>query len=238
MINTPKTKELKLKKISAILALVLSIFLLACGGNPGADLENFPALSKTVGDLPFTLTAPSSSSPGAFSYSSSDATVASIAGNTVTVIAAGSATITATQAATGKWGAASISAILTVSAKTCTLPATLQNGVCSAPAFTGNFVSFGGKSWMPVGLINTWAEANTFCTTASINGQTGWRLPVEVELTELYKNVNLNNQGWLFSNTWTSTVGTVAASRRVINLSNGTTSDLSEVNSAYFSCIK
>ncbi len=232
------TAEQKLKKISIVLTLILSSLLLACGGNPGADLGNFPAMSKTVGDLPYILTAPSSSSPGAFSYTSSDTKVASIAGSIVTVVAAGSATITATQAATGKWGSASISAILTVSAKTCTLPATLQNGVCSAPALAGNFVTFGGMSWMPVSLINTWAVANTFCTTTTINGQTGWRLPNVFELSELDKNASLNNQGWLFSTTWTATAGSTTGNRSVINLLNGVTSDLAEINSAYFTCVK
>jgi uncharacterized protein YjdB len=49
--------------------------------------------------VPFTLNPPTSNSSGAFSYSSSDPTVASIVGNVVTVVKAGTITITATQAA-------------------------------------------------------------------------------------------------------------------------------------------
>lgn len=229
---------IQLKKTSSFIAAILSLLLLACGGNPGSDLSNFPALTKTVGDAQFNLSAPKSSSPAAFSYVSSDPAVASIAGSTVTVLAAGSTTITATQAASGKWGSASISAVLTVSAKTCTLPATLQNGVCSAPALAGKFVISAGKTWMPVELINTWAVANTFCTTTTINGQTGWSLPNAFELSELHKKVDLNNQGWSFSTTWTSTVGTVAASHSAINLLNGDVSNLADVSSAYFTCVR
>ena len=59
----------------------------------------FTVPAKVQGDTPFTLTPPSSNnSTGAFSYASSNASVATIAGNTVTVVGPGSSTITVTQA--------------------------------------------------------------------------------------------------------------------------------------------
>lgn len=66
------------------------------------------------GSEPFTLTAPTSSSPGAWSYTSSNPAVATVAGNTVTVLAGGSTTITATQAASGSYGPTSVTATLQV----------------------------------------------------------------------------------------------------------------------------
>jgi gliding motility-associated-like protein len=77
-------------------------------------LTNFPAITKNFGDAAFTLTAPTSNSSGAFTYSSSNTAVATVSGNTVTIVGAGTATITATQAATTSYSAGTITATLTV----------------------------------------------------------------------------------------------------------------------------
>ena len=58
----------------------------------------FVAINKTFGDSDFSLTAPTSNSTGALSYTSSDSNVVTISGNTVTLVGAGIAIITATQA--------------------------------------------------------------------------------------------------------------------------------------------
>lgn len=79
-------------------------------------ISNFTAANKTVGDQPFTLTAPTSNSNGAFVYTSSNTSVATISGNTVTIVGVGSTIISANQAATLTYEAGSISAILEVSA--------------------------------------------------------------------------------------------------------------------------
>lgn len=77
-------------------------------------LSNFTIPAKTVGDPAFTLTAPTSNSTGAFTYTSSNTAVATINGSTVTIVGAGSSIITANQAAAGAFGAGSISATLNV----------------------------------------------------------------------------------------------------------------------------
>uniref|UniRef100_A0A6C0M0Q0 BIG2 domain-containing protein n=1 Tax=viral metagenome TaxID=1070528 RepID=A0A6C0M0Q0_9ZZZZ len=81
---------------------------------PSALLSNFSVPQKLVGDAPFTLTAPASNSTGAFTYSSSNLAVATVAGSTVTIVGAGSTTITATQAATATYASNSITASLVV----------------------------------------------------------------------------------------------------------------------------
>ena len=86
-------------------------------------LTNFNALNRTFGVAPFVLTAPTSPSAGAFTYTSSNPAVATISGNTVTVVGVGSATLTATQAANGNYASAQTTAALTVSAATPTLGA-------------------------------------------------------------------------------------------------------------------
>ncbi|MDT8886299.1 putative Ig domain-containing protein [Aquirufa sp. LEPPI-3A] len=78
-------------------------------------LSNFPAITKTIRDVAFTITPPTSSAgTGAITYTSSDPNVATISGNTVTIVGLGTTTITATQAQDNNYNAASITTILTV----------------------------------------------------------------------------------------------------------------------------
>jgi voltage-gated potassium channel Kch len=71
-------------------------------------------ISKFVDDPPFNITNPPSLSSGAFSYTSSDTSVATISGNTVTIQGLGASTITVTQAAAGSYVSATTTATLTV----------------------------------------------------------------------------------------------------------------------------
>ncbi|MCC5611207.1 choice-of-anchor D domain-containing protein [Nostoc sp. CHAB 5834] len=79
-----------------------------------ANVGELNVSSVTYGAAPFALNAPASDSPGAWSFSSGNPGVASIAGNVITVKAGGSSTITATQAASGAYGPATKTAVLTV----------------------------------------------------------------------------------------------------------------------------
>ena len=72
-------------------------------------------INKFVGDTPFDIINPTSSSSGAFSYTSSNNTVATVSGTTVTVLGSGTSTITVSQASDGTYDAASATATLTVS---------------------------------------------------------------------------------------------------------------------------
>lgn len=76
-----------------------------------------PNLVKTVGEAAFDLPTPSSNSVGAFTYTSSNAAVATISGKRVTIVGDGVTTLTATQAASGNYTAASITATLTVASR-------------------------------------------------------------------------------------------------------------------------
>lgn len=80
---------------------------------------SLPPVSLVSG--PLQLTPPASSSPGVFSFSSSDPSVASVSGQQLTVHRSGEATITATQAATDDYSAASTTARLVVNLQTPTL---------------------------------------------------------------------------------------------------------------------
>jgi uncharacterized protein YjdB len=78
---------------------------------------DFVIPNKNSGAAPFSLSLPSSTSSGAFSFQSSDLSVATVDNNgVVTVVGVGSTTITATQVATSNYTSASISTTLIVEA--------------------------------------------------------------------------------------------------------------------------
>ena len=76
--------------------------------------SGFTVPSKYIGDSTFNLAPPTSSSAGAFTYTSSNLAVATILGSTVTIVGAGTTTITANQAAAGNYAAGVATASLTV----------------------------------------------------------------------------------------------------------------------------
>ena len=74
-------------------------------------------ISKVYGEDAFELPEPQSSSPGTFSFSSSDPAVATVSGRTVTLVGEGVTVLTASQAATANYTAAAIQVRLLVSAR-------------------------------------------------------------------------------------------------------------------------
>ena len=81
------------------------------------NIGTLTAPAKNLGDASFNLTAPTSNSDGAFTYSSSAPSVATVtSGGTVTIVNVGTTTITATQDASGNYTTGSVTASLVVSA--------------------------------------------------------------------------------------------------------------------------
>lgn len=74
----------------------------------------FTVPDAILGITPPALVAPTSNSSGAFTFTSSNPSVAAVSGSTLTLMAAGQATITAMQASSGKYTAVSSAATLTV----------------------------------------------------------------------------------------------------------------------------
>ena len=105
--------------------------------NPTIGVLSIP--SKTFGDAPFTFAAPTSNSTGAFTYSSSNSSIATVNSSTrtITIVGTGSVTITASQAATTNFAAGSVTAVFVV------------NGV------TPTLTAFGGDSGSGAGLKGT-----------------------------------------------------------------------------------
>ena len=77
---------------------------------------SFSIASRDFGAIPFTLTAPTSNSSGAFTYTSSNLSVATVNSTTgvITIVSAGTTTIRATQAATVNYTSAYVEATLLV----------------------------------------------------------------------------------------------------------------------------
>jgi hypothetical protein len=122
----------------------------------------------------------------------------------------------------------------------CVAPATLQNNVCVAPASAGSYVVKGAQTWMPVTFTAAWDPANSFCNNTKINGLSGWRLPTEFELTQMFASGSMNGQGWTLDNTWSSTVpasGT-ASTRLAVNLASGVSAADSTANTGYVTCVR
>jgi len=130
-------------------------------GNP--TIGTFAAINKTFGDPAFALTAPSSLSTGAFTYASSDATVATVSGSTVTIVGAGTANITATQATDANYNPASVTTVLTVAKATPTLSsfADINKTTTDAPFTLTAPISSAGT-----GAI-TYSSSNTGVATVS-----------------------------------------------------------------------
>jgi hypothetical protein len=77
-------------------------------------ITNFNNYTKMYFDGSFTISNPTSTSAGAFTYTSNNAAVATIRGNTVTITGAGTANITATQAADATYSGGTATVSLTV----------------------------------------------------------------------------------------------------------------------------
>ncbi len=92
-------------------------------GRGTPTLGSFVLPAKNFGDAAFSVTAPASTSTGAFSYASSNPSVATINSSTglVTLVGVGTSTITATQAATIRHTSATITSTLTVLNQTPTI---------------------------------------------------------------------------------------------------------------------
>jgi intracellular multiplication protein IcmE len=77
-------------------------------------ISNFSISNKNFGDLSFNVIDPSSNSTGAFTYTSSNTSVATISGNTITIVGFGNTTITAIQQASSDYSTGSVTTTLTV----------------------------------------------------------------------------------------------------------------------------
>ena len=239
--------------------LLMMCLMVACSDpDQGPPLGAFAAITKTETDKPFDIVPPSSKSPAPFTYTSSNAAVATIAGSLVTIKGPGVSTITAAQAGTGGWGPTSATTTLTVTAvpcdtgsvrvngacvavPTCVAPAVLTNNECVRTTTTATLVTANFLAWMGVNHADTWANAQAFCATSTIEGVKGnWHLPTVDQLKALQASGEIAGHGWTLGNTWSSTMGTTTdnASHMAVNLSDGTVVERADTANSYVSCVR
>ena len=113
------------------------------------------AITKAYGSAAFTLTAPTTNSNGAISYTSSDTAVATIDSNTrlITLAGAGTTTITATQVATSTYRSASTSTTLTVEAAPEITQLSLSNVSSCGLTSTGAMKCWGSNAYGQIGTL-------------------------------------------------------------------------------------
>jgi hypothetical protein len=157
----------------------------------------------------------------------------------VTGVAAGTANITVTDPVSGAKAATTV----TVTA-------------ASACVGGGNYVTQGGLTWTPDNCGQgatiaalypiaqnptyhyfTWPEADAYCTGGNFNGQTGWRLPTQTELSALYASGALNGQGWALLYTWSSTPYS-AGSHYIVVLNFGSVYAYNDTYSSDVTCVR
>jgi len=152
--------------------------------NVGTAMTSFSALTPSGGATPYTYSY-TGTLPAGLSFSASNGAV------------------------TGTPTVAPSTASLMFSVKDANNVVASTTSTVSFAVATGlpvGYVVQGGKSWMPLTFLDTWPNANSYCTNTTINGQTGWRLPVQNELSDLYISGVMNGQGWTLGYTWSSTI--------------------------------
>jgi len=228
---------MSIKRILSLTAAAALLVLSACGGH-GVELGDFTVPNKVEGDAPFDLTPPSSKSPGAFTFTSSNPQVASIVGKTVTVHLAGTTTITASQPEVGSYNPTSTSTVLTVTERVCEAPSVRQNGQCVAPATTAGFVTIGETMWMPAEHLFTWAKADAYCKNTTIQGKTGWKLPAQADLDALIKSGQLTGQNWATGHAWAAEAGSGNNTHVALDLAGGPSTSFGSEVKAYVTCVR
>jgi hypothetical protein len=242
-----------------LMVMMCLVGLVAACSDPdqGPPLGPFAAITKTEADPPFAITPPTSKSPAEFHYTSSNPAVATISGSQVTIKGAGTSTITAYQDSIGGWGPTSATTTLTVNAAacpnanevrvngacvvvpTCVSPATLQNNQCIPQATTAEFVRT-DVQWMGVSFPLNWTNARDFCTSSTINGATGWKLPTAEQLKTLQASNAIAGKGWQVGYTWSADMGVASneATHVAVDLASGATVERSDAAGAYVTCVR
>ena len=124
MRSTHMKSALSRTSVIALLSLVLGGLVQIVPANAVAPtITTWPAISASWSSDYVTLTAPTSNSAGAWTYTSSNTGIAVVAGSILILKGVGTSTITATQAATDSYEAGTVSTTLTVTAGTPTLGA-------------------------------------------------------------------------------------------------------------------
>jgi hypothetical protein len=192
------------------------------------------ATSVALGTAAPTITAPTSASAGAITYTSGTVGTATItSGGVITLVGVGTTVITATQAANGNYASTTATITLTVT------PAPLPDGAVVSVGLTwtrnNSTVANPGRA--------NWTTANNTCNALTAQGLAAgsWRLPTSAELQALYAAGNnaLSSAGWEvpLGGTWSSTASG-AGSHNGVHLASGNIFSTLDTTDVYVSCVR
>jgi hypothetical protein len=163
-------------------------------------ITNFTVPAKTVGDAAFTLTAPTSNSTGAFTYTSSNTSVATISGTTVTIVGGGTSIITATQAAAGGYASGSISANLVVSFAAPTIAAQTPTAALLnvISLFSNAYTNVAGTDWFP-----NWGQSTVVSDITIAGNATKKYDNLNYQGVQFASSINASGMEFLHIDLWT-----------------------------------
>jgi hypothetical protein len=157
-------------------------------------ITNFTIPIKTIGDAPFQLVDPSSTSLEPFTYTSSNLSVATINGKTVTILGVGTTTITVSQAATATASSASSNVTFVVSALTIALKSTSFNS--DADTRIINTITFNKDTTTPKDVTYNNGNYTAYYTTATNIVALDSNSLVSFKTDLLYMNMGKNILGF------------------------------------------
>lgn len=180
-------------------------------------LGTFTVPAKTLGQSAFTLTPPTSNSPGGFSYSSSNTSVATISGNTVTIVGVGTSTITATQSPSGSYGSASTTASFVV-----TMPEPTTAAPTPPARNTNDYISLFSNAYTNLSGIDffpNWGQTTTVADVTIAGNAIKKYTNFNYQGIQLTGNVNVSGMSNLHIDVWTPNCTTFDV--YLINTTNG-----------------
>jgi hypothetical protein len=166
-------------------------------------ITNFTIPSKNMGNTPFSITAPTSNSTGAFTYTSSNPAVATILGSTITIVGIGNTTIKATQAAVGGFTAGTKSTMFTVNSGLASAPTTAAPTPTKLPA---NVISLFSNAYtnIPVGTWSAvWDQADVADVQIVGNDTKKYTNLVYAGIEFTNNPVNATNANFFHIDVWT-----------------------------------
>ena len=179
-----------------------NIYFWKPSNTPNITGFNIPA--KVVGDAAFTLTAPTSNSTGAFTYTSGTPAVATISGNTVTIVGAGTSIITATQAADANYVTGSVTASLIVSSAgpqtAATTPTRAAADVISL--YSNAYTDLAGTGW------NRYNGGTNYAEVMIAGNATQKYTGLNYSVSEPAAVINATTKTHLHLDVWTAATGT------------------------------
>jgi hypothetical protein len=100
------------------------------------------------------------------------------------------------------------------------------------------YLESGGLIWTPISVLKNWHGANNFCLSLQKDNLNDWRLPTKTELTTLYASNEMQNKGWVLTNTWSSSNnGLILSHHWVYSLDEGKDYPLIDYYLNYVTCV-